>query len=401
MKILILTNKLPYPPKDGGSIATLNLSIELAKQGNTVHLLSLNTTKHYFPVNEIPAQITNLVKFYDVYTNTKIKFFKAFTNLLFSNKPYNAIRFKSKEYKNKLIQLIRYNNYDIVQLEGLYMSFYVPAIRKHSNAFIAMRSHNVEHEIWRKNASFETNKIKKIYLKILAKRIKQLETKTLNHFDALLPITENDAKRFKLHGCIIPIHITPVGINYTSYQIVQKPIEFPTLFHIGALDWIPNLEGLTWFFKTVWPELHAAFPKLKFYLAGRNAASDFEKTLNIKGVEYIGEIEDAKAFIQSKAIMVVPLFAGSGMRIKIIEGLAMHKAIVSTRLGVEGIPVTDKKNICLADNKEEFISKISMLIKDDNLFNMISKEAGIFVQKNFDTFTITNNLISFYYSLLQ
>lgn len=401
MRILILANKLPYPPKDGGAIATLNLALGLSRLENQVYLLVINTSKHYFLINKIPESIRSKIIFIEIYIDTKLSPGKSLLNLLFSKKPYNAVRFESVAYDKKLKELLIKNNYDIVQLEGLYLVPYIKTIRENSKARISMRSHNVEHEIWERNAVLEKNILKRLYLNILAKRIKKMEINTLNDFDYLLPITNRDAEKFEKLGCKIPMHIVKVGINLNDYAQGNIRMEFPSLFHIGALDWMPNQEGLIWFFNEVWPELRSDFPKLIFYLAGRNASRKFEKQIkNIDGVVYLGEVESAGDFILSKAIMIVPLFAGSGMRIKIIEGLAFEKAIVSTSLGVEGIPVSDRENIMIANNKETFILKITEIINDRIFFETISKNAGEFVRNFFDTFIITKNLVQFYESHL-
>lgn len=401
MQILILTNKLPYPPKDGGAIATLNLALGLNRLDNRIDLLVINTSKHYFPINEIPESISLQLNINDIYIDTNLNIRKGLLNFLFSKKPYNAVRFESLAFDKKLKELLIENDYDIVQLEGLYLVPYIKTIREYSKAGISMRSHNVEHEIWERNAVLEKNVLKRMYLNILARRIKRMEIDTLNDFDYLLPITDRDAEKFDELGCKIPKHVVNAGINMQDYAQSNVRIEFPSLFHIGALDWAPNQEGLIWFFNEVWPELRSNFPKLLFYLAGRNAPQIFEKQIkNIDGIVYIGEVESARDFILSKAIMIVPIFAGSGMRIKIIEGLAYEKAIVSTSIGIEGIPVTDGENILIANNKDTFISRITEILNDRIFFDKISNNAGKFARENFDTFTISENLLQFYKSHL-
>lgn len=401
MKILILTNKLPYPPKDGGSIATLKLGLSLSQLNNQVHLLAINTSKHFFDIREIPAEIKEKIEFHDVFINTRIRAYKALLNLLFSKKPYNAQRFENKNYSDKLNQLLSENNYDVIQLEGLYLTPYIPAIRKLSEALVVMRSHNVEYKIWEKQAALTSNILSKFYMKNLAKRIKKMELNAVNQYDALLPISPIDAAVFQNAGCKIPMQVLPVGIEIEDYIPDHTKQEFPSLFHIGALDWMPNTEGLSWFFNEVWPLLKEKHPALKFYLAGRNASEKFINSIHYKDVIYMGEVDDAQHFIQQKSIMIVPLFSGSGIRIKILEGMALEKVIVSTSLGAEGIPVKDKKNILLANSREEFVEKINFVIADKKAFNAMSEQARIFVKENFDTFNLTNQLLSFYKQNLQ
>ena len=189
--------------------------------------------------------------------------------------------------------------------------------------------------------------------------------------------------------CALPIY-------FASLVPTAKKLEFPSLFHIGALDWAPNQEGLIWFFDNCWTRIHSQNPDLKFYLAGRNAPEWLERRLSLDGVVYLGEINDAYDFINSKAIMVVPLFSGSGMRIKIIEGMALGKPIVTTDIGTEGIPTIDGNNIMLANDADKFVESINRLINDRELFNQIGKNAIGFIQEKFDNLSQAGALIEFY-----
>lgn len=395
MKILQLCNKVPYPPKDGGAIATLNLTKGYAQWGHKVTMLAMNTKKHYCNLEEIPQDVKSIVDIIGVDINTKISFQDALFNLLFSRLPYIAQRFLSKEYEQKLISILTKEKYDIVQLEGLYMGLYIPIIRKYSNAKIVLRAHNIEHEIWKRTAAQEENKVKKKYITILANRIKKLKLKLLNSYDMLVPITPRDGEIFKILGNTKPMHIAPAGIDLNHLIPCRENIEYPSIFHIGALDWSPNQEGLLWFFEKVWPTIKEKHPDIKFYLAGRNAPESFVKKVP-ENVIYIGEVKDAYEFMNSKAIMIVPLLSGSGMRIKIIEGMALGKTIVSTSVGTEGINSTKNHNILIADKTEDFINSIEKAISKHDFFEKIGKNAVTFVNENFNNKTITKSLLDFY-----
>ncbi|MCK5822709.1 MAG: glycosyltransferase family 4 protein [Bacteroidales bacterium] len=399
MNILQLCNKMPYPPKDGGSIATLNLSKGFAKLGHKVTVLAMNTSKHYFNVDNIPNDLKSKINFFDVFVNTKINPFLAFFNLLFSKTPYNAQRFISVDFKNKLVSLLLKNNYDIIQLEGLYVFAYIEVIRKYSNAKIAYRSHNIEHEIWERTTEQQNGILKKFYLKILYKRIKKFEINIINKYDALVPITERDASFFNKFGNNKSCHVSVAGFNTAELKPNFLNTEFPSLFYIGALDWVPNQEGLFWFIENVWKIITKNYKNLKFYVAGRNAPKWVVNNLKEENIYYLGEIDDAYEYMNSKAIMIVPLLSGSGMRIKIIEGMALGKTIISTSIGAEGINITNKKNIIIADKPDDFIKGIESVINNKVFSDEIGENAVAFVNKNYDNLTISSSLINFYKGL--
>lgn len=385
---------MPYPPKDGGSIATFSLAGSFSRLGHDVTVLAMNTSKHYFPVKDIPQEIAGKIRFIAVNVDTRIRPADLFINFLFSPMPYNAQRFVTREFENTLADLLKRENFDVIQLEGLYLAPYIPAIRKHSGALLSMRSHNVEHEIWERAVKQQSG-LKNLYVRDLSGRIRKMEQKSLNMTDVLVPITQRDGERFRSMGCTLPIKVVPAGIDSSKLEPGNSKIEFPSLFHIGALDWIPNQEGLMWFLRDVWPAVHKDHPGVKFYIAGRNAPS-FISQIKQPGVVFMGEVEDAYEFMGRKAVMVVPLLSGSGMRIKIIEGMALGKAIVSTPIGTEGIATTHGGNILVAGNAREFIDSVKRLVSDEALCRSMGENAVSFIKKNFDNLAIASSLISFY-----
>jgi len=401
MNILILCNKLPYPPKDGGAIATLNLARGFVKAGNNVDLLAINTSKHFTPIEHIPENLSCEIRFRAVYLNTDIKVHKALANLLFSKKPYNAVRFVSRNVKNAIYDILQEKQFDIIQIEGLYMTQYIRLIKKHSRALISYRAHNIEHEIWQRTVAQKSVGLKKIYLNILASRIKKMESDIIDKYDILVPITARDAGILKDMGNTKAVFVSQTGINTNEINPGTIMPEYPSIFHIGALDWAPNQEGLLWFIKNIWPLVLNEYPSLQFYIAGRNAPDWFIKNLKGENINYVGEVEDAYDFMRKKAIMIVPLLSGSGMRIKIVEGMAIGKTIISTSIGSEGISISHGINILIANTKEEFTGELFKLLSDQKLFYKIGENAVKFIKENFDNFVLSNNLIYFYKSQIN
>jgi len=395
MRILQLMNKVPWPPNDGGAIACLNMTKGFSMLGHEVVVLSMNTSKHHVRIKDMPHNIRTMADFRLVEVPASINWFEAALNLLFSKIPYNAQRFISDEFSLELIKLLTEKSFDVVQLEGLYLCPYIPVIRKYSEALVTYRAHNIEYEIWERTAKLSEG-LKSKYLRNLSRRIKRFEISYLNSYDLLVPITDRDGLILDSLGNNKPKHTSQTGIDFASLVPTAKKLEFPSLFHIGALDWAPNQEGLLWFFDNCWTKIHQENPELKFYLAGRNAPDWFERHLKLEGVVYLGEIEDAYDFINSKAIMVVPLFSGSGMRIKIIEGMALGKPIVTTDIGTEGIPTENGNNILIANSADEFVGAINRLINDRGLSDHIGRNAIGFIQEKFDNLSQAGALVDFY-----
>ena len=398
MKILQICSKIPFPPKDGGSIAMNILTQGLLSAGNEVKVLAINTPKHFIKTEEIDSDYRKITAYESVFIDTSVKPVGAILNL-FSNKSYNIIRFYSKEFENKLIDIFSKEQFDIIHLETLWATPYIAVIRKYSKAKIVLRSQNVEFKIWERLAEETSNPIKKKYLQLLAKRLKVYENGLLNSYDAIATITELDSIVFKREGCKIPIIHIPFGIDLVKYKEDKSELENPSVFHIGAMDWRPNADGINWFLKSVWPKVLETHSSIKLYLAGRNMP-DWLKNLDAKNVKVEGEVSDSHKFINSKSIMIVPLTSGGGMRVKIIEGMALGKTIISTAVGAEGIEYEDGRNILIANTESDFVQAIDKCLKDLSFSESIGRNARKLVEEKYDNQIICKKLSAFYKTLI-
>ena len=394
MKILFLCHKMPYPPNDGGAIATLNMITGFVNHGDKVTVLAMQTYKHGFPHEDLPDSLKDSINWHQVKVNTKLNPFSVLVNLLFSKKPYNAVRFQSQAFSKALGDILLGETYDIVQLEGLYLAPYIPVIRKFSNAKIALRAHNIEHEIWERLAQNETSISKKYYLKQLAARIKRMEFSMLNEIDLLVPITTRDAEVLRSIDAS-RVFVSPTGIDNEKFKLTH-PVNPKSLFYIGALDWVPNTEALRWFLSNVWRSLQLEFPDWEFVIAGRNAPSGFVHELKAHQVNYVGEVPNSTHFIDEHNIMIVPLLSGSGMRIKIIEGMARGKCIVTTSIGAEGISAENGKAIYIQNTPDEFKKVVKNLMQNQEQIDRCGENAFIFVQQFYNNQVIIDKLRTFY-----
>jgi polysaccharide biosynthesis protein PslH len=400
MKILFLCNKSPYPPKEGGPIAMNALIEGLADAGHKVKVLAINSNKYGVDINEIPAGYRQKTNIETVYVNLAINPVDAFINL-FTKKSYHVQRFISKNFEQALVKILQTHHFDIVQLETLFITPYIQIIRQYSKAKIVLRSHNIEHLIWKRVAEITQNPLKKFYLNHLWKTLKSYEIGHLNNYDGIVTITQNDANFFLTNGCEIPIQSIPFGIRLDRFRFKEDiKTDFPSLFHIGAMNWIPNIEGVKWFLDDVWPKVQKEFPELKFYLAGREMPQWLNES-KIKNLVVVGEVDDALEFMASKAVEIVPLFSGSGIRIKIIEGMAAGKAVISTAIGAEGINVKNEKNILLANNPEDFFNAVKKCITDQNYCRSLGAEARKLIEQDHDNDKLIARLENFYKFLFR
>lgn len=386
MKILQVSNKSPWPPQEGGPIAMNALVSGLQQTGHEVHILTMSTDKYPVNMEEIPLTYRERTHFQAVRMDTRVRPLKAFANL-FSRDSYNIERFISPAFEEKLRELLTTENYDVVLLESLYVTPYVRLIREHCKAKIILRAHNIEHRIWERLSRATSRPLLKAYLKLLTRRLLRYERAVLSTVDGIAAITEKDAHFFAEYAGNARVQVVPFGIVPEEYIYTPQDGRPVSLCHIGSMDWMPNQEGILWFLEKCWPGVHKVFPDLQLKLAGRNMPAKITGR-NWPGVEIVGEVEDARTFISNHPVMIVPLLSGSGVRVKIIEAMALGRTIITTTTGAEGIRYTRGENILIADTPVALYEQIKFCVKHPEACAKIGENARQLIE------TQHNNLIA-------
>ena len=400
MKLLVLTKKFPFPLKDGESLAIHGLTKSLSELGCEVSLLAMNTSKHFYEGTALPALMDHYREVRTVAINNDFSPIDAVSNLL-RGTSYHISRFHQESYHEALADWLTEEQFDIVQLETLYLAPYVSTIRRLSEAQIVMRSHNVEHEIWERcceNISFAP---KRWYLRHITRQLRDFERSQLNQYDLHLPITQRDRKNFERLGGRGRMHVLPIGLETQcgppTFESYKRP---PNLHFIGSLDWLPNLEGLNWFLHSVWPAIHERCPEIEFHVAGRNMPHSIRQ-LSMKNVIIHGEVDSSCAFVNTHSISVVPLLSGGGMRAKILEAMSLGRVIVTTSVGLEGIKARNRKDLFIADTPEQFVQVIEECVRRGRHLEGIGRNAYATFHRYYDRRVLAQDLLATYEKLLR
>jgi polysaccharide biosynthesis protein PslH len=366
----------------------------LLNLGVQVKVLAFSPKHQPSDSSRFPADYLKATAFEAIPIRTEVQLWPAFRNL-FTGKSYNVERFRSQAMEKRVKEILQQQTFDIIQLEGLYLTPLLPVIRRFSKAAVVYRAHNIEHFIWKRMATACRTPIKRQYLKLLASRLEEYETAVIQQVDALAAITPVDEKYFIDRGFRGPSIVIPVGIPDQTLPDTFPEPEALSVFHLGSMDWRPNQEGIKWFLEHVWPLAVSRMPGLKFYLAGKRMPTSFYR-YESDNVRVVGEVPDAMAFILSKKVMVVPLLSGGGMRVKIIEGLAAARPIVSTRIGAEGIPCRHREHLFLADGPEQMARWIVHCFQEPGSAERVARQAREFAVRHFRTDYIMKKLLKFY-----
>ena len=377
--ILFLTTRFPYPPDDGGKIDTLT-NIKILSRNYGVFLFYIGNKDE--KEKELEKH-TNLQGLYNYTKDTKNNLIGIFINL-FRKVPYTISKYHDYNIYKKIEGIIKEKNIDIVFIDHLHMAFYGKLIKEKFNRIkLILREQNAEYIFWKRIFKEEKNIIKKFIFWGQSLKILNYEREITNIFDKcfmISPIDQLNLLKINLNTKTVAIS---TAMNIKKYQLSQIVNTVPhSMIYVGNFSWLPNLQGLLWFLREVWPEIIEEFSDAKIFVVGKNPSDEI---IRFKGENVIvtGYVNNVKPWIEKAEIFLVPLFSGGGIRIKILEAMAMGKPTVSTSIGAEGIGVSDMKNIIISDNKENFVKSIKLLFNNKKIRDNLSKNSRKLIKEKY------------------
>jgi len=312
--------------------------------------------------------------------------------------PQLVARFYSPRFEAALRARLRQRDFDVVQVESPFLLPYVRAIRESSRAAVVLRSLNVEHRIWERLAEHEGNPLRRLALRAVARSLRRYEVAQLDVCDAVVPITEADARDFRALGGRRPMYVLPGGVDVEGRAVDRSKEGDGAVGFLGSLDYRPNQEAALWLAEELRSRLAA---HATLHVAGSRAPQWLQARLAVAGVVFHGEVADAQSFIGGMRVMLAPILSGGGMRIKILEAMAAGKAVVSTAIGAEGIDSSHGEDIVIADDAAAFAAAVESLLRDAPRAHEIGDAARMLVATRYSTDALARGLLAFYEELLQ
>jgi len=361
MKILSISPKVPIPAYDGGKLSIFGVLKTLSKMGHEIDFMAyLKDTNYDFAQRELKKYCNPIL----LNVQTENSYWGMLKNL-FSPIPYNISKYHRKELTKSIRNYFKTNSPDIVHVTNLHMAWIVDEIRKLSDVPIVLRQENLEMTIMKRFSEKQSNYLIKWYSFIQYKKFIKYEPFLCGKFDKCIMITQKDAEELKKLNSKTKVVAIPLGIDDNLLNYHKSDVDPHTLAHIGHLDWYPNYDSLSWFLDDIFPKVLNKFPDTKLYIYGGDLPKSLVIPKNIKkNIIVRGFVDDLWSELITKTLAIVPLRIGSGLRVKILEMLAVGQNIISTSIGKEGIDVKDPNHLLIADNPSDFVEKIERFFKN-------------------------------------
>jgi len=290
-----------------------------------------------------------------------------------SSAPYAVRKFSHRKVHEAVAQSLKAGSLDVAVCDFLSASLNFP---RNSLIPVVLFQHNVETMLWRRMADKEKNPLRKLSYAIEARKMARYETRSLQRFQHVIAVSENDRDTMLTLSPGCPITVVPTGVDTEQYKVVPSVLGIPPLVvFTGSMDWEPNIDAMEYFCKEIWPAVLANFPDARFQIVGRNPNARVQR-LASASVEVTGTVASVIDYLRAATVVIVPLRIGGGTRLKIFEAMAMAKAMVSTSIGAEGLDVTDGRDLLIADNAQLFADSILRLLRDPKLRRSLEQAAA-------------------------
>jgi glycosyltransferase involved in cell wall biosynthesis len=380
MKVLLLTQVLPYPPDSGPKVKTWNLIKYLAQQ----HEITLVS----FVRGDQSADVRYLRRYCcAVHTlpmeRGPLRDGLAMVRSLLNGQPWMMVRDDRAAMRRLVDRLAAEEHFDVAHADQLNMCQYA---RRVPHAFKLFDAHNALWVLYRRLSDTMAPGPQKWLLERDWRLLKDYEGHICREFDAVTAvIPEDKAALEEAIGEASNIQVIPITVDTDEVSCVERRPDADHVVHIGTMYWPPNIDGMLWFADEVWPFIRARRPETAFDLIGaRPPKQVVALSQNGSGINVTGYVDDLGPYLAQTGVFVVPLRAGGGMRVKILNALAQGLPIVSTSLGCEGIQVTHERDILVADTPVEFAQAVLRVLEEPDLSARLSNNGRHLAETVYD-----------------
>ncbi len=392
MRILWLKSDLLLPLDKGGKLRTWHLMRHLAQRHAITYLAFKEPGQPAADVDgmhQVAARVETVTR--SEPAKGTVRFYADAAMHLVDRLPYAVGKYRSREFKQRLNALLETGDFDLIVCDFLFPAVNLP---KRLPCPAVIFTHNVESEIWRRHAENKTGVPKALY-RAQYQRMLRYEGATLRRFEGVLAVSDADRDTFAAlyPGAISqPVHVVPTGVDTDYFAPAPSDPASRELVFTGSMDWLPNEDAMQYFCRDILPLIRAQEPDVHLSIVGRTPTPAVKRLAEDHGVTVTGRVDDVRPYMKEAAVYIVPLRIGGGTRLKIFEAMSMAKAVVSTTIGAEGLPVTHGANAMLADEPVSFARDVVRLLRDPGRRGEIETAARALVVEHYDWSAVAGSL---------
>jgi sugar transferase (PEP-CTERM/EpsH1 system associated) len=382
MKILFVQKQILFPHDTGAKIRVLNILRHLATRHDITFLCNLRAGEevHQAKMRALGLRLETV----PVHQSPRgsLRFYRDLAQNLFSPYPFTISRNYDPALHARARALVAQEAYDLLICDTV-------AVARHTlDLDVPVRilfQHNVEAQILQRHAQMSRGWLRSRYMTLQWRRMRRFEGECGRYFNRVIAVSEQDRQTFRQQYGWGDVQAIDTAVDVDYFRPNGTPEQPDRIVFVGSLDWLPNQDGVAFFVHEVWPLIRRAKPQAVFQIVGRTPSRGVRRLQHVDGVEVVGTVPDVRPYLAGAAVVVVPLLVGGGTRIKIFEALAMGKALVSTTLGAEGLPVTSGQHLLLADTPADFAAAVLQLLNDGAYRAQLGQTGSRFVNAHYST----------------
>jgi sugar transferase (PEP-CTERM/EpsH1 system associated) len=385
LRILTVAARPFYPANTGGRIRSSEIFERLSRLHH-VTILCFRTAEdlpeHVERMRACCAEL-EVVEWRETRKFTP-RFYGELAASLASPLPYTVRKYRSAGMRRRIRARLATSTYDL-----LLCDFLQPAVNCIGDGFApkVLFQHNVEAVIQARHARHAGNRLARAYLRIEAAKLARFERRASRAFDRCIMVSDEDCRTMQArYGAVNAVSI-PTGVD-ADYFHAAADVPEPEIVFVGSMDWLPNQDAVDYFVGEILPRIRRVVPAT-FTIVGRDPPAAVQRHAANPHIRVTGTVPDVRPFVARAQVVVVPLRVGGGTRIKIFEAMAMKKAVVSTSVGAEGLPVVDRQDVLLADDPSAFADRVVELLREPDLRRRIAAAGRDLVSSRFTWDAVT------------
>lgn len=397
MRILFLAHLFPLPLDSGGKIKSYHTLKALAAE-NEVHLLSYVRAEdepHHIQALQGICESVNVIP---LSRNKLTQFFSIASSMVFEESFIISRDFTSG-MQNAFYNLINQINPDVVHIDHLQMAQFPDF---HNSYKTVLDHHNVESAIIKRVADTTDSLKMKLGAKLEWPKLQRYELATCRHCDMVLTVSEEDKTTLqKLDPTACNIYSVPIGVDTEYFHHIKREPDSKSILSIGTMYWPPNIDSMLYFCSDILPLIKKDTPECTLIIAGQRPVPAIQALASDSSIRVTGYVDDVCEIARDCGVFIVPLRSGSGVRVKILNAMAMGLPIVATSIGAEGLEITNGEHLLIADKPSDFAQAVMSVLNDASFANQLGQNARQLVCEKYSWETIGKHLLSIYGRLEQ